>query len=58
MRLQDMTQNSFFPDAIEREATKAQANAHHHNCLSSKDIALKNYSDLLNNFLQIISSHF
>ena len=36
-----MAHNSFFPDAIEREATKARANAHHHNCLSSKDIALK-----------------
>ena len=41
MQLQDMAQNSFFPDAIKREATKAQANAHHHNCLPDKDIVPK-----------------
>ena len=41
MRLQDMAQNRFFSDAIEREAIKARANAHHHNCLPGKDIALK-----------------
>ena len=41
MQLQDMAQNSFFPDAIECEATKARANAHHHNCLLGKDIVPK-----------------
>ena len=41
MQLQDMAQNSFFPDAIEHEATKARANAHHHNCLPGKDIVPK-----------------
>ena len=36
-----MAQNCFFSDAIECEAIKARANAHHHNCLPGKDIALK-----------------
>ena len=36
-----MAQNSFFPDANKHEATKAQANAHHHNCLYGKDIVPK-----------------
>ena len=36
-----MAQNRLFSDAIEREAIKARANAHHHNCLPGKDIALK-----------------
>ena len=40
MRLQDMGQNRFFSDAIDPEAIKARANAHH-NCLPGKDIALK-----------------
>ena len=33
MRIQDMAQNSFFPDAIDREAMKAQANAQPQNSL-------------------------
>ena len=41
MQLQDMAQNSFFLDAIKREATKARANTHHHNCLPGKDIVPK-----------------
>ena len=41
MRLQDMAQNSFFPDTIEHEAMKVRANAHCHNCLPGKDSALK-----------------
>ena len=41
MQLQDMAQNSFFPDVIKCEATKVQANAHHHNCLPGKDIVPK-----------------
>ena len=41
MQLQDMAQNTFFPDAIEREAMKAWANVHHHNCLPGKDIVPK-----------------
>ena len=41
MQLQDMAQSSFFPDAIEREAMKARANAHHHNCMPGKDIVPK-----------------
>ena len=36
-----MAQNRFFSDAIKREAIKARANAHHHNCLPGKDIVLK-----------------
>ena len=41
MQLQDMAQNSFFPEMIEREAMKARANAHHHNCLPGNDIVQK-----------------
>ena len=41
MRWQVMAQNSFFPDAIEREAMKAQTNAHPQNNLLAKDISLK-----------------
>ena len=41
MLLQDMAQNNFFPDANEREATKAWANAHHHNCMPDKVIVSK-----------------
>ena len=41
MQLQDMAQNNFFPDVNEHEATKARANAHHHNCLHGKDIVPK-----------------
>ena len=33
MRIQDMVQNSFFPDAIDREAIKARANAQPQNNL-------------------------
>ena len=33
MRIQDMAQNSFFPDAIGREAMKARANAQPQNNL-------------------------
>ena len=42
-----MAQNRFFSDDIEREAIKARANAHHHNCLPGKDIALKTTSTFL-----------
>ena len=57
MQLQDMAQNSFFPDAIEREATKARANAranaHHHNCLPSKDIMPKTTQTILTTSCEI-----
>ena len=36
-----MAQNSFFPDAIEREAMNARINAHPQNSFPSKDISLK-----------------
>ena len=36
-----MAQNSFVLDAMEREAIKALADAHPHNSLSGKSIALK-----------------
>ena len=47
MQLQDMAQNSFFLDTIEREATKAWANAHHHNFLPGKDIVPKTIQTFL-----------
>ena len=36
-----MAQNSFFTDAIEREAMKARTNAHPQNSFLVKDISLK-----------------
>ena len=39
--MQDMAQNSFVLDAIEREAIKAPADAHPQNSLPGKSIALK-----------------
>ena len=39
--MQDMAQNGFVLDAIEREAIKAPADAHPQNSLPGKSIALK-----------------
>ena len=36
-----MAQNSFFQDAIDREAMKVRTNAHPQNSLLAKDISLK-----------------
>ena len=41
MRLQGMDLNSFFLDAINREAIKIWADSHHQNCLSNNGITLK-----------------
>ena len=41
MRLQGMDQNSFFLDAIDREAIKMWANSHLQNCLSNNGITPK-----------------
>ena len=41
MRLQGMDQNSFFVDAIDREAIKIRADSHPQNCLSNNDITPK-----------------
>ena len=38
MRLQDMDQNSFFLDNIDRKAIKIRADSHHQNCLSNNGI--------------------
>ena len=46
MRLQGMDQNSFFLDAIDREAIKTRADAHHQNCLSSDGITSKLHDKL------------
>ena len=41
MRLQGMDLNSFFLDAIYREAIKMRTDSHYHNCLSNNGIMLK-----------------
>ena len=41
MRLQGMDQNSFFLDAINREAIKMRADSHPKNCLSNNGITPK-----------------
>ena len=41
MQVQGIDQNSFFLDAINREALKSQTNAHHKKSLPGKDITLK-----------------
>ena len=41
MQIQDMALNNFIQDAIDCEAKKSWANAHHHNFLSSDGITSK-----------------
>ena len=51
MQVQGMDQNSFFLDAIDREALKSLTNAHHQKSLLGKDITLKTTQSFLKNHL-------
>ena len=59
--MQDVAQNSFVLDAIEREAIKAPANAHPQNSLPGKSIALKLLKPSLKtpgNYIELFKSLF
>ena len=53
MVVQDMGQNSFYSDTIDREATKVPADAHCQNCLPGKDITLKTIQAFLTPFCNL-----
>ena len=53
MQLQGMDRNSFFLDAIDREAIKSWADAHHYISLREKDITLKTTQSFLKNTCEV-----
>ena len=57
-RLQDMAQNSFFPDVIKREAIKSSGQRPLSEQPSWLRYCTENYSGLLKNLLPIISSYY